>query len=158
MPAASLSRDRVLFEAGRRSARTYTLWPFSTAALAVLSAVLAIRPVGEFASSGSRTTMPAPAVSVSPAVRAAAAPERPTQPTPTFLKLLLQGAPDRLPGDSEVATRFEVGFNYGAIGAADEDDLSMPPLEEWLGLTPGTLIQQRKPHADFGPIPRGDAR
>jgi len=133
IPAASVNRDRLLFEAGRRSAARGRAWPLATLGFAVLSAVLALyRPEPPARVVEHVTYVPVPAASSSEVVEKAPeplVPERAPAVTESYVS-----------GNEYLRQRDQV-LRWGA------DALSAPPpapagpsvpLELLLGLARGS--------------------
>jgi hypothetical protein len=151
-----IPRDRVLYEAGRRSASRRG-WPILTGLFAAASVMLGLRVV----------TTPEPVVQIDylPApVQPSAGPidhhvtsERPTEPTREgVLSLLLLGAPDYLPAQSPRAREIDHWVEGNPPGAAPIGAVLPIQPRDRLGLPPGSLGNPFPPRLDFGPIRRGE--
>jgi len=157
LPATpAIARDRVLYEAGRRSV-SQRGWPIFTGVFAAASVLLGLRVV----------TTPEPVVQVVylPApVQPPASPgdqqitsERPTEPTRDgVLSLLLLGAPDYLPAQSPRARQIDHWVEGNPPAAAPVGVVLPVQPRDRLGLPPGSLGNPFPPRLDFGPIRRGE--
>lgn len=149
MPAGAINRDRVLFEAGRRSVRSRG-WPLATGAFAALAAILGVR----------LATLPVAAPRVEMVHSAPPVVQPPTSDLPVadervvrklgpidrlFPGLPLTGRADalRLPGDV-AAPRLSAG------------SVAPPPVERWLGVPSILLDDSLKLHSLSGSL-RGEA-
>jgi hypothetical protein len=151
----SLARDRMLYEAGRRSA-SRRAWPMLTALFAVTTALLGIDSATRPGPSERLVYVPAP---VKPALgsveQTVVAQTRPNPATDSVFSLLLLGAPDYLPAQPARAREIEE-FAEGAPPLPAADGPSLRPARDHLGLPPGSLGNPPKRPNDFGPIRRGD--
>jgi hypothetical protein len=152
--AATIPRDRLLYEAGRRSVQRRG-WPILTGLFATSTLLLGLHIA----------TQPEPAVQVvvlpppvepsrvmPPEVIIRETLARP--PQTGVLPLILRGAPDYLPPDP-AARRLTAQSRLSATGFGHAAPL--PPPAEWLGLPDDAFRKPVKPHPGFGPIQRGEA-
>jgi hypothetical protein len=132
----AISRDRLFYLAGRRSARRGSFWPLMTVAFAALSAVLGQRLAAVPESPPDRVVAIVPTPQSLPLI--ARSVERPF--TVSFFELLFRGAPSFIPAEPGIAREFDDWPSEPGLSiSSDEGDVSLPPLEEWLGMTPGSL-------------------
>jgi hypothetical protein len=156
LPASpAIARDRLLFEAGRRSVRRGA-WPIATAAFAALSLFLGWRLLDRPDAAPQMALAPAPAlpVSIAPDSVVRLDPHE-VAPRSNMVELLLLGAPDYLPGQPNHAREIEQWLQGGPANVSVIGG-TVPPRES-LGLPPGTLGNPVRPQSQFGPIRRGDA-
>jgi hypothetical protein len=151
----ALARDRLLFEAGRRSASRRT-WPMLTGLFAATTVALGFHAATKPEAPTQVVYLPAPvAPARGSAVQTVAAQTRSSNAAASVFSLLLLGAPDYLPAQPARAREIE---------EFAEDDPPLPaahgpmlrPAADRLGLPPGSLGNPPKRPNDFGPIRRGD--
>jgi hypothetical protein len=151
-----IARDRVLYEAGRRSA-SHRGWSILTGVFAAASVLLGLRVVTTPEPVVQVVYLPAPVQPPAGPIDQQVTRDRPTAPTREgVLSLLLLGAPDYLPGQSPRAREIDhwVGGNPPAATPAGAV-LPVQPRDR-LGLPPGSLGNPFPPRLDFGPIRRGE--
>lgn len=129
----ALDRDRLLYEAGRRSARRRPwTWPAAAGLFAVLSAGLGVR----------LATLPVPQPQVVYVSRPAA-PEQPpvaSTETPPDSRADMLAAGPRSAGGYLGLRDLVVRFGADGLPAAASGPVAAPrPVEQLLGLPPGTL-------------------
>jgi hypothetical protein len=159
LPAApALPRDRLLYEAGRRSVRR-GVWPVATGAFALLSVVLGVRSFVSGPSDHREVVTQAPVESRSTASAVPdQSPARASSSNAAVVDLLLLGAPDYLPAHPARVREFEQWLQEGSPGST-AGNVVLPAVspDRGLGLPPGTLGNPPRSRSDFGPIRRGEA-
>jgi hypothetical protein len=150
-----LARDRMLYEAGRRSASRRT-WPMLTGLFAATTLWLGFSAMTRPEPTDRIVYLPA---RVAPALGSAeqtvVAQPRSKPTADSVFSLLLLGAPDYLPAQPARAREIE---EFTEISGSFPAAAGPTPriTGDRLGLPPGSLGNPPKRPNDFGPIRRGD--
>jgi hypothetical protein len=157
LPATpAIARDRMLYEAGRRSV-THRGWPILTGVFAAASLVLGVRVVTTPKPVTQVVYLPAPmAPSVVQADQQTVREAQTESVRGNMFSLLILGAPNYLPAQSARAREIDHWVENNLPGTAPVGLVSPVQPRDRLGLPPGSLGNPFPPPMDFGPIRRGD--
>jgi hypothetical protein len=153
-PAASaIPRDRLLYDAGRRSVKRRH-WPILTGVFATSTLLLGLHIATQPEPAMQVVDLPSPVEPTRETPSEMIVRETQAKPLQSLLPLILRGAPDYLPPDP-AARRLtdQRRMSATAFGPA----APLPPPADWLGLPDDAFRKPVKPHPGFGPIQRGDA-
>ena len=153
--APPIDRDRLFYDAGRRSVRRGP-WPLATGAFGLLSVFLGWRLASHPDQSAPnmvvQSAAPPPTTA---AARSAERSELVDQNVSPYLNLLLVGAPNYLPAQPVHAREIELWLEGGPPDPDPKAGTMPELLDRRLGLPPGTLGNPPRTTGRFGPI-RGD--
>jgi hypothetical protein len=157
LPATpAIARDRMLYEAGRRSAARRG-WPNLTGVFAAASLVLGLRVLIAPERVTQVVYLPAPAQPSLGRTEVQTVLETRTEPIQADLfSLLLLGAPNYLPAESGRAREVDHWVEGSPLGTTPVGVVSPIQPRDRLGLPPGSLGNPFPPPMDFGPIRRGE--
>lgn len=149
--AAAIPRDRLLYEAGRRSMKRRH-WPILTGVFATSTLLLGLHMATQPPPVVQIVYLPPPVAPSRVGFSELIVSEPRSKPEGTnVLRLMMQGAASYLPPDQQL-TRMP-RLSDSIFG----QPVTLPPPADWLGLPNDAFRKPVKPHPGFGPIQRGDA-